>query len=106
VPGFRFKVRITAGNGAPREGREEPVCIEETLCVSGAVPGRSELFLRVVGPKPNGFLWPHVVTFSTSQIEVWVEQPKTGEVQYYLLPAATPGSSDLSGLFDRGGFRP
>lgn len=106
VPGFRFKVRITAGAQPPREGRAEPVCIEETLCVSGAVEGRSELFLRVVGPKPNGFLWPHVVTFSTSQVEVWVEQTATGELQYYVLPAATPGSSDLSGLFDRGGFQP
>jgi len=105
VPGFRFKVRITAG-GSSREGRREPVCIEETLCVSGALPGRSELFLRVVGPKPNGFLWPHLVTFSTSRIEVWVEQIATGELQYYILPGAGPGSSDLSGLFDRTGFRP
>ncbi|HSL84973.1 MAG TPA: hypothetical protein VLF66_19515, partial [Thermoanaerobaculia bacterium] len=65
VPGFRFKVRISGGGDAI-PGRREPGCIPETLCVSGALPGRSEAFLRVVGPKPNGLLWPTLVKFSTS----------------------------------------
>jgi ELWxxDGT repeat protein len=64
VPGFRFKVRITGG-GTSLMGRQEPQCIPETLCVSGQIPGRSEVFLRVVGPKPNGYLWPTLVKFST-----------------------------------------
>jgi ELWxxDGT repeat protein len=104
-PGFRFWVRITAG-GAEQPVRREAACIPETLCVSGAVPGRSELFLRIVGPKPNGRLWPTLVRFSTSTIEVWIEQEATGSLRYYRLEGATPGSSDLTGLFDREGFVP
>lgn len=105
LPGFRFKVRVTAG-GAEIPTRQEADCIPETLCISGAVPGRSELFLRIVGPKPNGFLQPNVVKFSTSQIEVWIEQLATGLINYYVLDGATPGSSDLTGFFDRFGFGP
>lgn len=105
LPGFRFKVRVTGG-GSEIPTRQEADCIPETLCVSGAVPGRSELFLRIVGPKPNGFLQPNVVKFSTSQIEVWIEQLATEMVNYYELDGATPGSSDLTGFFDRFGFGP
>ena len=107
IPGFLFRVEITAGGpgGAPQPVRAEP-CIPETLCVSGAVPGRSELFVRIVGPKPNGRLWPTLVRFSTSRIEVWIEQLATGITRHYVLDPATPGSSDLPGLFDRDGFPP
>jgi hypothetical protein len=105
IPGFRFRVRITAGGGDPVPVHAEP-CVPETLCVSGAVPGRSELFVRIVGPKPNGRLWPNLVRFSTSRVEVWIEQLSTGVTRHYVLPAATPGSSDLTGLFDRDGFPP
>ena len=70
------------------------------------VTGPREVIVRVVGPKPNGFLWPTIVKLSTSQVEVWIEQFATGEVQYYLLPGATPGSEMLPGLFDRDGFAP
>jgi len=105
VPGFRFWVRIgDEGSAAP--GAMEPLCIPETLCVSGAIPGRSELFLRVVGPRPNGYLWPTIVKFTTSRVEVWIEQISTGTVQYYELEGASPGSSELPGLFDRLGFQP
>jgi ELWxxDGT repeat protein len=105
LPGFRAQVRITAG-GPSSLGRAEPACIAETLCVSGAVPGRSEVFVRVVGPKPNGFLWPTLVKFSTSTVEVWIEQRASQEVRYYLLEGATPGVDTLPGLFDRMGFLP
>ena len=105
VPGFRFKVRITGG-GASLMGHQEPQCIPETLCVSGQVPGRSEVFLRVVGPKPNGYLWPTLVKFSTSRVEVWVEQQSTGQIRYYDLAGAEPGQDVLPGLFDRNGFLP
>ncbi|MDX1999401.1 MAG: hypothetical protein SF066_16905 [Thermoanaerobaculia bacterium] len=106
VPGFRFKVRIA--NGSPNEPtvRQEPDCIAETVCVSGAIPGRSEVFARVVGPRPNGFLWPIVARFTGSRVEVWIEQKTTGEVQYYDLPAVSPASDALTGLFDREGFAP
>ncbi len=105
VPGYRVQVRISGGSSQIL-GREEPACIPETLCVSGAVTGRSEVFVRVVGPKPNGFLWPTLVKFSTSTVEVWIEQESTGTVRYYLLEGASPGVDVLPGLFDRTGFLP
>jgi hypothetical protein len=104
-PDFRFWVRISAPGG-PIDGTMEAACIPETICVSGALPGRSEVFLRVVGPRPNGFLWPTLVKFTTSTVEVWIEQVSTGTVRYYLLEGASPGSSELPGLFDRHGFQP
>lgn len=105
-PDFRFTVRISGGGGS-RLGRKEPDCIPETLCVSGALPGRSEVFLRVVGPKPNGFLQPTLVTFSTSTLEVWIERVSSGALRYYRLEGVGPGSDGgLDGLIDREGFKP
>jgi hypothetical protein len=105
LPGFRVWVRI-GGADSTIPVRAEADCIPETLCVSGAIPGRSELFVRMVGPKPNGFLWPTLVKFTTAEVEVWIEQVATGELQYYRLTGASPGSSELPGLFDRMGFEP
>ena len=106
VPGFRFQVRITAAPGTtPIAGTLEPECIPETVCVSGALPGRAEVFIRVVGPKPNGFLWPTLVKFTTSTVEVWIERIETGATRYYVLSGARPGIDELPGLFDRTGFR-
>ena len=102
---FRFRVRI-GRPGSEIFGVQEPACLPETICVSGALPGRAEIFLRVIGPRPNGFLWPTIVKFTTSTVEVWIEQVSTGEVQYYGLDGATQGSSELPGLFDRTGFQP
>lgn len=104
-PGFRFAVEITAG-GSTRIGAWEPHCLPETVCVSGAVAGRSEVFLRIVGPKPNGYLWPTLFKASTARFDVWIEQLATGVVQHYVLPGAEPGSDELPGLFDREGFLP
>ncbi|MDX2000393.1 MAG: hypothetical protein SF066_21945 [Thermoanaerobaculia bacterium] len=100
VPGFRYKVRL-AGNLA---GKSESACLVQTACVSGAVAGRPEVLLRVVGPRPNGRLWPTIVRFTTAQVEVWIEQVATGTRRYYLLPALDPDSSDLGGTVDRDGF--
>lgn len=105
LPGFRFWVEIGAADAAS-PGAMEPVCIPETICVSGALPGRSEVFLRVVGPRPNGYLWPTLVKFTTSRVQIWIEQVSTGTIRYYELEGASPGSSDLPGLFDRQGFQP
>ena len=104
IPGFQFKVRVTAG--APITGVQESDCIAETLCVSASVPGRSEVLIRVVGPKPNGYLWPNIVKFNTSQVEVWADQLGTGSIKYYVLPGAWPGLDTLPGLYDRTGFLP
>jgi len=106
APGFRVWVRIGGDEPDPRIGRPEPTCLPETACVSGAIPGRSEVFVRMVGPKPNGYLWPTIVRFTTSTVEVWIEQTATGAVRYYHLGGAEPGSDDLTGGFDRMGFMP
>lgn len=106
LPGFRVKLRITPQGGASLLGSVVPVCIPETLCVAGALPDRPEVFVRVVGPKPNGRLWPTLVKFTTSEVEVWVEQLSTGGVKYYRLEGAQPGFDELPGLFDRDGFVP
>jgi hypothetical protein len=41
-----------------------------------------------------------------SAVSIWLEQTSTGDVQFYLLPGASPGNDVLHGLFDRDGFRP
>ncbi|HJX29705.1 MAG TPA: PPC domain-containing protein [Thermoanaerobaculia bacterium] len=105
IPGFRFKVRITAGSQSIA-GAKVNDCLEDTLCVSGAIRDRAEVFIRVVGPRPNGLLWPTMVKLNTSQVEIWIEQEDTGEVRYYFLPGADPSSSELPGFFDRNGFQP
>lgn len=102
-PDFRLWVRITVG-GAELPVRLEPACIPETVCWSGAIPGRAEVLFRIVGPKPNGFLWPTVMRLTTSSVELWVQRISTGELRHYRLPGATPGDDRLDGLFDRFGF--
>ncbi|HVS03531.1 MAG TPA: PQQ-dependent sugar dehydrogenase [Thermoanaerobaculia bacterium] len=105
LPGFQIKVRLSAGEHQP-EVRLEPSCIPETLCVSGALPGRTEVQVRVVGPRPNGRLWPILVRLTTSRVEVWIRQVASGILRYYELPAASPGDDSLDGSFDRYGFPP
>jgi hypothetical protein len=106
VPGFRVKVRVGGPSGIA--GLQVTPCIGETLCVSGAVANRAEVFVRVVGPKPNGKLWPTLVKFSTSRIEVWIEQTSRGIVRYYDLAAGAAGEDQipLTGLADKLGFDP
>ena len=106
LPGFRFKVRITPAGGTPAPGTQVADCVPETVCVAGALPTRTEVFLRVIGPRPNGYLWPQIVRFTISQVEVWVEQLSSGQVNYYLLPALPPSTDELPGLSDRTGFLP
>lgn len=101
---FRVRARITTPAGT-QNVREEIACIDETLCLSGALPGRSEVFVRLVGPKPNGYIWPTLVKFTTSSVEVWIDQLSTGETRYYRLEGAAPGQDRLDGLFDRNGFQ-
>lgn len=103
LPDFRFKVRITAGSNVIT-GEKLADCVAETLCVSGAQRDRAEVFVRVIGPRFNGFFWPQVIKFTTSQVEVWIEQLSTDQVNYYFLAGSSAESSDLPGLFDRTGF--
>lgn len=105
IPDFRFKVRITGG--ATIAGVQESDCVPESACISGAVPGRSEVFIRVVGPRPNGYLWPNFIKFTQSRVEVWIEQISTGGLEYYdLAAAAGPTDDSLTGLFNRLGWLP
>lgn len=104
-PDFRFNVEISAGQTS-RLGVWESSCLDETVCVSGAVPGRVEILLRIVGPKGNGRLWPTLFKASTSRFDVWIEQLSTGTMKHYVLEGASPGSSELPGFFDRDGFVP
>jgi hypothetical protein len=84
--------------------RAEPECLADALCIGGALPGRAEVMLRILGPRPNGFLWPVIGRLSPSRIEVWIEQLSSGLVRYYRLDAVPPGSEKLEGLIDRQGF--
>ncbi len=104
-PNFRFKIRIFNAT-PPLAGRKETDCIPETLCVSGAIAGRSEVFIRIVGPRPNGYLWPTIVRFTPSRVEVDIQQISTEITKTYVLPAVPPESDELSGLQDRTGFLP
>jgi hypothetical protein len=101
---FRVQVRISVGGDVQPAQQEMVGCDPETVCVSGAVPGRVEVLVRVPGPRPNGCYWPTVTKQTTSTVEVWVERISTGQVRYYVLDGSSPGSSDLPGTFDREGF--
>lgn len=103
---FEVQVRITAGGDVQPVQQELADCDPETVCVSGAVPGRNEALVRVPGPRPNGCFWPTITKLTTSEVEVWVRRISTGEVKYYVVDGSSPGSSDLPGFFDRTGFCP
>lgn len=105
LPDFEAKVLILPAGQIGRVGTAEPDCIAETLCVSGALAGRPELFLKVVGPRLNGFLWTQVARFTPSRVVIWLRQISTGFVRHYELDAAGPGESP-SGLQDRQAFFP
>lgn len=106
LPGFEAQVRITPPGKAPLEGQEESFCIPETICARGAVDGRPEIFAKVIGPRPNGHLWVQLIRFTPSQVEVWLRQVSTLEVNYYVLQTVPPGAGFLSGIEDRGAFLP
>lgn len=105
IPDFRFQVRIFPAAGAPISGKKVSQCAPETLCVSGAVAGRPEVYLRVVGPRPNGYYWPTIVRFTPNRVEVEIQRISTGEVKRYALDAVPGDADDLPGLQDRTGFR-
>lgn len=100
-PDFRFFVEI----GGLVAQREED-CQPDTVCVSGALPGRSELFLRILGPRPNGFLWPTVIRFTPSEVRISIYQFSSARTKAYVLDAVPPGTTDLPGLQDRTAFLP
>jgi pimeloyl-ACP methyl ester carboxylesterase len=106
LPGFRMKALITPAGGQGIAGQGVDLCIPETLCIHGALAGRPEVFAKIIGPRPNGFLWVQAARFTPSEVELWVEQTGTGTVRYYRLAPVGPGVDDVSGLQDRGAFLP
>lgn len=101
-PDFRFRVTIDD----TRAGAREPSCLPETVCVSGALPGRSEAYIRILGPRPNGYLWPTIIRFTPARLVVEIRQLSSGQTKTYELPAVPAGVDELSGLQDRTGFLP
>ena len=97
---------VEIGEGQTQCGAEEPLCLPETVCVSGAVPGRSEMFLRLIGPRPNGFLHVNLVRFTVSRVVVRIEQKATGVERTYELSVIRRPSTELTGLVDREAFVP
>ena len=104
LPGFEAKVRITATSSIA--GSLESDCIAETLCVSGALAGRPEVFVKVIGPRPNGYLWTQISRFTPSKVEVWLHQLSHDEINYYILDAVGSGDDNVSGLQDRQAYSP
>lgn len=104
-PDFAYRAVIQPPTGSDIQASPE-LCLPDTICLSGAVPGRSELYLRILGPRPNGFLWPTIVRFTPSKVLVEIVQQSTLDVQQYILDAVAPGDEDLSGRQDRAGFQP
>ncbi len=102
LPGFQFKSRIDNS----RIATKVTDCVPETLCLAGAIPTRPEVFVRIIGPRPNGFLWPEVIRFTTSRVELWVQKTSGGTINYYNLEGVSPTSDVLNGLVDREGFTP
>ncbi len=103
LPGYRFWVRI--GDNRLGIAANTP-CPAETICVAGAIPTRAEIFVRIVGPKSNGRLWPNIIKFNTTKSEVWIQQISTGTTKYYELSALAQDSETLPGLVDKTGFLP
>src|SRR5262249_39470023 len=54
LPGFRAWVR--RASSLRWDTLVEP-CIAQALCAADLLPARAEVIVRVIGPKPNGFLW-------------------------------------------------
>ena len=106
LPDFRFKARITPPGGSPLVSTQVTDCVPETVCAAGALATRTEIFLRVIGPRPNGYLWSQVVRFTPSFVEVWVEQISTGVIRYYDLESVPSDSDTLPGFVDKRAFLP
>lgn len=102
LPGFQFKSRIDNNRIATQVND----CVPETLCLAGALPNRTEVFVRIIGPRQNGFLWPEVIRFTVSRVELWIQKTSGGPINYYNLGSVSQSSDVLNGLVDRQGFLP
>lgn len=106
LPGYRVKVRITPPGNPSFIAGEVVDCVPETICIAGALETRSELFVRVIGPRPNGYMHAQVIKFTPSRVEVWIEQTDTEVVNYYDLEQVPADSEALPGFVDKTAFLP
>ncbi len=104
-PGFRFKLEITSSAGS-LAASPESACLPETVCLSGALAGRTEAELRLIGPRPNGHLWFEMIRFTPSALRIRVEKVSDGTCRFYRLPAIPAASDELPGFVDRTAFVP
>ncbi|HEV7667198.1 MAG TPA: hypothetical protein VGS22_01660 [Thermoanaerobaculia bacterium] len=102
LPGYQFKSRIDGNRNATQVND----CVPETICLAGAIANRTEAFVRIIGPRQNGFLWPEVIRFTVAQVELWVQKTTGGPINYYRLPGVSQNSDVLNGIVDREGFLP
>jgi hypothetical protein len=105
LPGFRFKTLIGEG-GSQRDGTKVTDCVPETLCVAGSIANRTEVFVRLIGPRGNGFLWAQLVRFTVAPVELWIEQSATLAVRYYKLDKLPSSTTELPGRNDSQAFLP
>jgi len=105
-PGFEFQGRITPLGDDSLTAAKVGDCFAESLCMSGALFGRPEVVVKIIGPRPNGFLWVQISRFTPSAAEVWVRRTATGDVKYYRLDAVSTGMDDVPGVQDRRAFAP
>jgi hypothetical protein len=81
-------------------------CVPETLCVAGSIPDRTEVFVRIIGPRGNGFFWAQLVRFTVSPVEFWIERTTTQVVRYYKLDKLPSSTAELPGRNDSQAFVP
>lgn len=95
-------------------GSRGVLCSAPPSPASGISPGargespatRPEIFVKVIGPRPNGFLWVQLIRFTPSEVEVWLRQGSTGLINYYRLEALPPTGGPLVGAEDRTAYLP
>ena len=101
-----FNFRALIGD-TPARLEPSSACLPQTVCLSGALPGRTEVMLRVIGPKPNGYRWLQVVRFTPAEVVLEAVQFGGGPQirRAYLLGASSPGERPMN-LEDRSSFLP
>jgi hypothetical protein len=104
-PDFRFRVQFTTGSG-PFYGAKESDCLPDTLCVSSELVGRTAVLARIIGPRPNGYLWFQATRFPAQQVDIEVQQLSTGIVKTYRLDRLDPDDTQIPGRLDRTAFLP
>jgi len=74
----------------------------ETLCVAGSIPNRTEVFVRLIGPRGNGFLWAQLVRFTVAPVELWIDGFRPRPCRYYKLDKLPSSTTELPGATIRG----